>query len=86
VDYLEKRGYVESYEHGNDGRAKLFRLTRKGKNCRTKTIVIIDEISKEWEQKLGKRKMKQLMELLYDLNGCLEGGMPFTGILDDEVN
>jgi len=77
VDYLQERGYVESYEHRNDGRAKMFRLTPRGKKCKQKTIEIIEAISMEWEVKLGKKKMHDLMKMLEELNKVLEGGMPF---------
>jgi DNA-binding MarR family transcriptional regulator len=77
VDYLQERGYVESYEHRNDGRAKMFRLTAKGKKCRQKTIEIVETISKEWEEKLGKKKMLELTKMLEELNSILPGGMPF---------
>jgi DNA-binding MarR family transcriptional regulator len=77
VDYLEKRGYVESIKHKGDGRAKMFRLTAKGKKCREKTIAIIKDISAEWEKNLGKEKMKHLMEMLLELNNSLKGGIPY---------
>src|ERR1700739_3053829 len=44
VDYLVKRGYVETFEHPSDGRAKMFRLTKKGKECKRKSFEIIYEI------------------------------------------
>ncbi len=76
VDYLVKRGYVEPHDHGTDGRAKLFRLTKKGVACRQKSMDIIAEISEEWRAKLGAAKMEQLERLLTELNGALEGGIP----------
>lgn len=77
VDYLEKRGYVEAFEHETDGRAKMFRLTKKGLACKQKTIAIISEIAGEWESRFGVKKMKELERLLTELNETLEGGMPF---------
>ena len=76
VDYLEKRGYVEAFEHQSDGRAKMFRLTEKGTACKKKSFEIIDEIINEWKSKLGRRKMKQLEHLLTELNELIEGGIP----------
>jgi DNA-binding MarR family transcriptional regulator len=76
VDYLVKRGYVETFEHLSDGRAKMFRLTAKGKECKAKSFEIIFEIINEWESKLGAKKMKQLEHLLTELNELIEGGIP----------
>ena len=76
VDYLVKLQYVEEQEHGKDGRAKIFRLTAKGKKCKEKTIEIIGEIAAEWETKLGRSKTKQLYALLLELNEKIEGECP----------
>lgn len=77
VDYLVKRGYVESYDHETDGRAKMFRLTSKGSKCKKKIIEIIAHISAEWQLAFGKKKMFLLEQLLLELNETLIGGIPF---------
>jgi DNA-binding MarR family transcriptional regulator len=76
VDYLEKKGYVVAQEHGSDGRAKMFRLTKKGNACRKQAVNIINDITTEWQEKIGKKKMQQLQTLLLELNDQLEGGIP----------
>jgi DNA-binding MarR family transcriptional regulator len=77
VDYMEKHGYVESVPDEKDGRAKVFRLTPRGQQCKATAIRIINEIAAEWEAKLGKQKMKQLFTLLVELNEHIEGDMSF---------
>jgi DNA-binding MarR family transcriptional regulator len=48
VDALEKRGYVQRVADPKDGRARLVRLTHKGRRAVTTAIREIAAIESEW--------------------------------------
>jgi DNA-binding MarR family transcriptional regulator len=68
VGHLERHGYVERVPDPSDRRAKLVRATSKGLEVHAIAGRFITRLEREWEQRLGKAKMKQLKALLVDLN------------------
>jgi DNA-binding MarR family transcriptional regulator len=72
VGHLERHGYVERIPDPNDRRAKLVRATARGREVYTVAREVIAEIEREWTARLGTRKMRQLRELLEELNEGLE--------------
>jgi DNA-binding MarR family transcriptional regulator len=68
VDDLEHLGYAERIPDPADRRAKLIRLTPRGREC----VVIAREAfaatEAEWTNKFGVAEMEQLRNLLAELN------------------
>jgi DNA-binding MarR family transcriptional regulator len=72
VAHLEYLGYVERIPDPGDRRAKLVRATRKGRELYAIARQVVAEIEAEWTGLLGKAKMRQLRDLLEELNAGLE--------------
>jgi DNA-binding MarR family transcriptional regulator len=71
VEHLERHGYVERVADPADRRAKLVRTTARGQAVYAVARDVIAEIECEWTALLGARKMRQLRELLQELNDKL---------------
>src|SRR5262245_54814651 len=71
VAHLERLGYVERAPDPSDRRAKLVRATRQGEQLYAIAREVVAEIEAEWTRRLGKAKMRQLRELLEELNAGL---------------
>ena len=67
VRYLEGRGYVERVPDPSDGRARLVRLTAKGRKAAEAAHIVFDEIEERWKRTLGAQRYKQLQEMLAEL-------------------
>ena len=68
VAHLERHGYVERIPDPGDRRAKLVRATARGNELYALAREFVAETEAEWERQLGKAKMRQLRELLEELN------------------
>ncbi|GAA5072178.1 MarR family winged helix-turn-helix transcriptional regulator [Nocardia iowensis] len=64
VDQLERAGYVERVADPSDGRARLVRLSARGKKVATFSNSIADRIEAEWATHLGARRMRELRAAL----------------------
>lgn len=73
VDYLERRGYVVRVPDPQDARAWLVRLTERGRNVDRRARATIRQVEREWAERLGERRVRQLHEALRDLAAYLEG-------------
>ena len=71
VAHLERHGYVERVPDPADRRAKLVRSTPRGSEVYAIAREFVAEIEGEWTARLGARKMRQLRELLQELNEAL---------------
>jgi DNA-binding MarR family transcriptional regulator len=71
VAHLEQLGYVERVVDPSDRRAKLVRATPRGKQLYAIAREVVAEIEAEWTRRLGRAKMRQLRELLEELNAVL---------------
>ncbi len=72
ADYLEERGYVERVPDPRDGRAKLVRLTDKGREVERVAEETLQRLEDELTARLGAAKMAALRELLEELDAALE--------------
>lgn len=72
VAHLERLGYVERIPDPGDRRAKLVRATPRGRELYAIARQVVAEIEAEWTALLGKAKMRQLRDLLEELNAGLE--------------
>jgi DNA-binding MarR family transcriptional regulator len=64
VSDLEKRGYVERVPDPEDGRAKLIRLTAKGRDVYLTGGQLNDELEQEWAARFGEDHVAALREAL----------------------
>ena len=71
VAHLERHGYVERVPDPSDRRAKLVRATARGAEIYAIAREVVAELEDEWTRALGKAKMRQLRELLRELNAAL---------------
>ena len=71
VAELERHGYVERVPDPSDRRAKLVRATLRGKQVYAIAREFVAEVEQEWTERLGERKLRQLREILQELNAAL---------------
>src|SRR5215211_4820799 len=67
VDQLERAGYVERVADPSDARARLVRITERGRQTLPLAAAVVAEVETEWTAHLGKRRMGQLREILSKL-------------------
>jgi DNA-binding MarR family transcriptional regulator len=72
VKYVEACGYVERVPDPRDRRAKIVRLTRRGRALDTAAHEIMSQTEIAWAQKLGKKRMSELQQTLRDLITLIE--------------
>jgi DNA-binding MarR family transcriptional regulator len=73
VDDLEALGYVERVPEPGDRRAKLVRLTSRGRQVDDTVRAVIRQVEAEWAARLGDENYAQLTRLLRALIAMLEG-------------
>lgn len=61
---LEGFGYLARSDAPGEGRARIVRLTRRGRAAYAKIHDILREIEREWSAELGPKHFAQLKELL----------------------
>jgi DNA-binding MarR family transcriptional regulator len=64
VDDLEAHGYVERVPDPADHRAKLVRLTARGRAVEETVRAVIQDIEEEWAARLGQDEYRKLTQLL----------------------
>lgn len=67
IDDLEAGGYVERVPDPTDRRARLIRITSRGREAVAVALVEQRRIEAEWEARLGHRRMAELRRTLEDL-------------------
>jgi DNA-binding MarR family transcriptional regulator len=66
---LEQLGYVERVPDPEDKRAKIIRLTERGREAQTAGRQLIADIEGEWSRRYGKERVAMLRELLEEVLG-----------------
>ena len=61
---LETRGYVERVPDPNDGRAKIIRLTERGREAQAIGQALIDDLERNWGERFGADRVAALREAL----------------------
>ncbi len=61
---LEHRGYVERVPDPSDGRAKIIRLTDRGRAAQQVGLELIDAVEREWAERFGEERVAALREAL----------------------
>jgi DNA-binding MarR family transcriptional regulator len=65
---LERMGYVELRPDPSDRRARLIRLTDRGRSLVPVIRGAVADAQRAWAEELGQERFAQLIELLVDLN------------------
>ena len=73
---LERLGYVERVPDPNDGRAKIIRLTERGRAAQALGLGIIDEIEQEWAERYGADRVAALRDALDAITAERLGPVP----------
>ena len=73
---LEQRGYVERVPDPSDGRAKIIRLTERGRNAQAIGRGLIDDIEREWAERFGTERIAALREALEIITAEHLGAIP----------
>ena len=60
VAYLEQLGYVKVTSDPGDGRAKVVKLTTRGRHARAIAAPLFAHIERTWARRLGGREMEAL--------------------------
>ena len=74
VDTVEARGYLERIPDPDDRRAKIVRLTPKGRALERAAREIVAQTEVEWAEKIGKERMEALKQALEALIMVIEAG------------
>lgn len=74
VDDLEALGYMERIADPTDRRAKVVRLTERGRQVEETVREVIRQIEADWSARMGQREYEQLVRLLRALIAILEAG------------
>lgn len=61
---LEALGYIVRSDAPNQGRARIIRLTRRGRAAYAQVHDILRDLEREWSAELGPRRFAQLKQLL----------------------
>jgi DNA-binding MarR family transcriptional regulator len=67
VDGLVELGYVERIPDPEDRRAKLIRLTERGKKAQEAGFAIFAELEERWAERFGAERMEALRETLEEI-------------------
>lgn len=62
---LEGFGYIVRSDAADEGRARIIRLTKRGRAAYSKIHEILRDIEQEWISELGPKSFAQLKELLF---------------------
>jgi DNA-binding MarR family transcriptional regulator len=78
VDQLQRAGYVERVPDPADARARLIRITERGRETLPVAAAVVSEVESEWTEHLGKRRMEQLRGTLARLREITDPYAPFA--------
>lgn len=73
---LARLGYVERVPDPEDGRAKLIRLTPKGREAYAAGLRLIDELEREWAERFGEERVAALRDLLEAVHAVRFSAVP----------
>ncbi len=77
---LERLGYLELERDPDDSRARIIRLTERGRSLHATAVEVHAAVEAEWERAVGRRRYQQLRRTLADLlgprPGCAPGSEP----------
>jgi DNA-binding MarR family transcriptional regulator len=69
IRHLERRGYVELEPDPADRRARVVRLTERGRRLIATIRETVEQVEREWAAQLGERRFAELRATLKELSG-----------------
>jgi DNA-binding MarR family transcriptional regulator len=69
VSELERLGYIERVPAPDDRRAKIIRLTERGRKCQAAAARALDEIEQGWTARFGEERVTALRHILEEIAG-----------------
>jgi DNA-binding MarR family transcriptional regulator len=72
VEELEALGYVERVDDPSDGRAKLVRLRKRGREAGRLLRAAVRRVEADWARRVGTQRLAALRSTLADLVASLE--------------
>jgi DNA-binding MarR family transcriptional regulator len=76
VSELGQLGYLERVPDPDDGRAKIIRLTERGRAAQARGRQIIDEIEQEWAERFGAERVALMRDALEAITADQLGAVP----------
>lgn len=76
ADDLERHGYLERVPDPSDGRAKIIRLTDRGRRAYAIGRRLVDEIEHQWAERFGEDRVEALRDALEAITAERLGAMP----------
>jgi DNA-binding MarR family transcriptional regulator len=73
---LERRGYVERVPDPSDGRAKIIRLTPRGREVQALGRRLIADVERDWAERYGEERVAALREALEAITAERLGAVP----------
>ena len=73
---LERKGYVERVPDPSDGRAKIIRLTERGREAQVFGRELIDELESDWAERYGADRIAALRDVLEAVDAERFGAVP----------
>jgi DNA-binding MarR family transcriptional regulator len=73
---LEQRGYVERVPDPSDGRAKIIRLTERGRAAQSVGRGLIGDIERDWAERFGADRISALRDALEAITAERLGAVP----------
>ena len=73
---LEQRGYLERVPDPADGRAKIIRLTNRGREAQALARSLIDDLERDWAERFGTEHVAALREALEAITAERLGALP----------
>lgn len=67
LEQLERQGYVRRVPDPRDGRARLVRLSARGRRLAAEAATVVEAVEREWTEHLGEPAMRALRESLLAL-------------------
>jgi DNA-binding MarR family transcriptional regulator len=68
IRHLERRGYLRLEPDATDQRARIVRLTERGWELIATIRETVEQVEREWTEKLGPRRFEALRRALKDLS------------------
>ncbi|MGO9972440.1 MAG: MarR family winged helix-turn-helix transcriptional regulator [Solirubrobacteraceae bacterium] len=73
---LEQRGYLERVPDPSDGRAKIIRLTERGRDAQAIGRGLIDDIERDWAERYGAERVAAIRDALQAITAERLGAIP----------
>ena len=67
IRHLEDHGYIKLEPDPTDQRARVVRLTKRGRRLIREIRMAVEEVEAEWEERLGRKRLGALRAILKEL-------------------